>query len=290
MTGCERAMAGAYDEELFEALGAVLQVLETGRDRVDVVAARAATLRAGRDRGLSYAELLTGTSGPLELDVLAELLDGLFEAGSRLRRAEARALHADGLSMDKVAGLLHVSRQRVSAIINSPIGQPGSERGEVQGRREGISVTDAEFRLLAESLPYLVWIAGPDGGTQYLNQQGINYTGLPRQANYDWSWVTLVHPDDREFAERGWRQATTTGMCFDLDYRIRRADGQYRWHHFQSLPIRGSDGQPVKWIGTAIDVEDFKRLEAEVARLQESPATTALDAADLLNNGLPQGP
>ncbi|MDT7549867.1 MAG: hypothetical protein QOE84_2261, partial [Actinomycetota bacterium] len=115
--------ANSYDEELFAALGAVRQLLERTRDRIDDVAARTAEIQSGRARGLSYAELLTGARHPIVLDVLSELLDGLFDAGSRLRRAEARALYADGLSMDKIGSLLRVSRQRVSAIINSRFGQ-----------------------------------------------------------------------------------------------------------------------------------------------------------------------
>jgi hypothetical protein len=117
---------GQLDDELSAALVAVATVLAKSTERVDVVAARTRELLDGRAAGLSYAELVSGASGPLVLDVLSDLQDALSRAGSHLRRVEVRALHAEGLSMNRIARLLGVSRQRVSAVINSPIGQqPG---------------------------------------------------------------------------------------------------------------------------------------------------------------------
>lgn len=265
--------AASYDDELFEALDAVVQVLERGRERVDVVAAGAAELRAGRARGLSHAELLTGARHPLVLDVLSELLDGLFDAGSRLRRAQARALYADSLSMEKIASLLRVSRQRVSAIINSPFGQGESEHGDVPDRRVGLSLTASELRLIAESLPQLVGVADPDGTTEYVNEQVLDYTGMRRVTHDAWDWLAVIHPEDCERTLDGWQSAIQAGAPFEVECRFRRADGTYRWHHCRSLPIRGTDGRPVKWLTTATDVDDYKLLQEELARLQATAAT-----------------
>jgi PAS domain S-box-containing protein len=266
-------VADSYDEELFEALDAVVQVLERGRDRLDDVTASAAELRSGRSRGLSYAELLTGARHPLVLDVLSELLDGLFEAGSRLRRAQARALYADTLSMEKIAALLRVSRQRVSAIINSPFGQADPEHGGVPDRRIGLSLTASELRLIAESLPQLVGIADPDGVTEYVNEQVLDYTGVRRVTHDAWDWLGVIHPDDRQARADGWRRAIQAGAPFEVEVRFRRADGTYRWHHCRSLPIRGTDGRPVKWLTTGTDIDDYKMLQAEVAHFRMTGAT-----------------
>jgi PAS domain S-box-containing protein len=268
-------MTGAYDEEVFEALDAVLQVLEHGRDRVEAVAARAAEIRGGRARGLSYAELLTGARHPIVLDVVSELLDGLFDAGSRLRRAEARALYADSLSMDKIASLLRVSRQRVSAIINSPFGRRESDPADARDRRVALSLTDPEFRLIAESLPLLVGITDTDGTTEYVNQEAVDYTGLRRLTHEEWDWGSVLHPDDREAAQSSWRNAIATGSPYEIESRIRRADGEYRWHLCRSLPVRGPDGRPLKWIGTGTDIDDFKRVESELARLRAAGVEAA---------------
>ncbi|MCU1591125.1 MAG: signal transduction histidine kinase [Frankiales bacterium] len=285
-------MADWYDEELFQALDAVVEVLEGGRDRLAVVAARAAELRAGRSRGLSYAELLTGARHPIVLDVLSELLDGLFDAGSRLRRAEARAMYADGLSMEKIASLLGVSRQRVSAIINSPFGRREPEHRDVREPRSALSLTDPEFRLIADSLPLLVGVTDADGTTEYVNQQTVDYTGLRRPTNEEWAWPSVLHPDDREAAQTSWRHAVVTGSPYEIESRIRRADGEYRWHLCRSLPVRGPDGRPLKWIGTGTDIDDFKRVESELARLRAAVAEAApeLAASTPAERALPQRP
>jgi hypothetical protein len=107
------------DKEIFTALAEVRAVLEDAARRIPDVVARTEELQLGRARGASFGDLINGAQGPLVLDALSELLQGLFTAGSRLRRAEARALYAEGLSMDKIGRLLGVSRQRVSAILNS---------------------------------------------------------------------------------------------------------------------------------------------------------------------------
>src|SRR4051794_21454502 len=106
-------MADEARDELLESLTAVIQVLGSSCDHVEAVRQRAQELHEGRARGKTYAELVSEATGPLVVQLVSDLLDGLFVSGSRLRRAEARALHADGMSMDKIAHLLGVSRQRV---------------------------------------------------------------------------------------------------------------------------------------------------------------------------------
>ena len=145
-----------------------------------------------------------------------------------------------------------------------------------------------QFELIAESIPHIVWMAGPDGSTEYFNRRGTDYTGLPREANYGWDWVSLVHPDDAERARRGWESSTRSRTVFELDYRIRRADGEYRWHAFRASPVLSSDGEILKWIGTATDVEDRKRSDAELHRVHVDSART-LNVLETLQSTAPIG-
>jgi PAS domain S-box-containing protein len=119
---------------------------------------------------------------------------------------------------------------------------------------------------MAESIPHIVWLAGPDGATDYFNELGTEYTGLPRQANYGWGWLELVHRDDAERARLGWEHATRTATPFELTYRIRRNDNQHRWHAFRALPIRSAEGDILRWIGTADDLEDLCAHEDDEVR------------------------
>jgi PAS domain S-box-containing protein len=139
---------------------------------------------------------------------------------------------------------------------------PGAEGLPPQDRVLG----EPDAELIAESIPHIVWTASPDGATTYFNRQGTDYTGCPREANYDWDWVALVHPDDAGLAQRAWARATTTGTEFLLEYRIRRFDGAFRWHSCRALPLRTAAGEVHLWIGTATDIEDQKQLELSLRR------------------------
>jgi PAS domain S-box-containing protein len=125
----------------------------------------------------------------------------------------------------------------------------------------------ASFEMIAESIPHLVWLADGAGSTDYFNERGTGYTGLPRQANYGWKWVELVHPDDVGRARLGWEHATRTATPFELCYRIRRSDGVFRWHGFRALPVRGAQGEIQRWIGTADDLDDAAGVEDDEVRL-----------------------
>jgi PAS domain S-box-containing protein len=112
------------------------------------------------------------------------------------------------------------------------------------------------FEEIAEAIPHIVWLADGSGRTNYFNERGTGFTGMPRQANYGWDWVKLVHPSDAERARLGWEHATGTATPFELSYRIRRSDGEFRWHAFRALPVRGPGDRVAKWIGTADDTTD----------------------------------
>jgi len=139
---------------------------------------------------------------------------------------------------------------------------PGSELDVIE---------DEEFyRLIADSIPHIVFTATSDGSTDYLNRQGTSYTGQPAEINYGWDWLSLVHPADVARARDAWVTSKRTGAAYRLDYRIRRFDGQYRWHAFRARPVRGSDGGIMKWIGTATEIEDAVETSELLQTLQEA--------------------
>jgi PAS domain S-box-containing protein len=142
--------------------------------------------------------------------------------------------------------------------------------------------------MIAESIPHIVWTASPDGATTYFNRQGTDYTGLPRETNYEWNWLTLVHAEDAERARMAWLHATMTGTDFLLEYRIRRFDGVFRWHAFRATPVRDAAGEIALWIGTATDIEDQKQLELALRRA-EREATEAVNLLQSIEAATPIG-
>jgi PAS domain S-box-containing protein len=127
------------------------------------------------------------------------------------------------------------------------------------------------YRALVESLPHLVWTCRPDGYCDFLSRQWVEYTGQAADAQLGYGWAAHVHPDDRERVRREWEAATRRGDLFDIEFRIRRADGVYRWFRTRALPLRDGTGAIVKWFGSNTDFDDYKqseqRLHAQVDRL-----------------------
>jgi PAS domain S-box-containing protein len=123
--------------------------------------------------------------------------------------------------------------------------------------------SEAQVRALAESLPLLVWRATPDGVTDYWNRKNFEYYGLPGDANIAQEWTARLHPDDRDRVLSLWTGALTTGQPFEAEARLRRSDGQYRWHLAQAAPGRGPRGDIRYWYGSATDIEEQKRIQRE---------------------------
>jgi PAS domain S-box-containing protein len=245
------------EDEVLASLAAVVQTLQECSEYITEALERAERVAAARTAGAPLAEIFDQQEGRSILELMTAVLDALSDTGSTLRRAEARALYAEGLSMEKIARLFGVSRQRVSSLLHAP---PIDRREAMPSdrRRGPLAFTDPEFRMIAEALPHIVWVAAPDGSTEYLNAQGADYIGSPRHAMSAWDGEDLVHPDDAAKAREAWEEAIRSGTPFELDYRIRRADNTWRWHAVSAVPFRGPDGHVAKWVGTATDIEDYR--------------------------------
>ncbi|SDY41980.1 PAS domain S-box-containing protein [Micromonospora pattaloongensis] len=147
---------------------------------------------------------------------------------------------------------------------------------------------ESDLRVLADSLPHIMWASRPDGFTEYVNRWVVEYTGFPAEANCGWGWLSLIHPDDADHARAAWEEASRTETFFESEYRIRRADGEFRWHAWRSLPIRGGDGQIVRWIGTATDIDERRALEESLHRSERKTAET-LTLLESIQSAAPVG-
>lgn len=137
---------------------------------------------------------------------------------------------------------------------------------DLEGLAEAAALrsSDGEWRQLIEALPQIVWITRPDGWHLHFNEQGLDFTGLTLEESLGFGWNPPFHPDDRERAAIVWAQATSTGEPYDIEYRLRRHDGVYRWMLGRALPLRDDTGAIVRWFGTCTDIEDLKRAQSEL--------------------------
>jgi PAS domain S-box-containing protein len=118
--------------------------------------------------------------------------------------------------------------------------------------------SEARFRLLATSIPQLVFRSRSDGSRTWGSPQWEVYAGLSNADSQEFGWLEAVHPDDRDLTIARWREAQSSGEYY-VEHRIRRAaDGEYRWHQTRAKPAGGS---PADWVGTSADVHDMRSLQ-----------------------------
>jgi PAS domain S-box-containing protein len=182
------------------------------------------------------------------------------------RRLELSALHRDGREFPIELAITPL--ETGSTVSFSAFVRDITERKRME---QALIESQQHYRALAESLPNLVWTCRPDGYCDFLSRQWVEYTGRPAEEQFGYGWAEHVHPDDRDHVRAEWATATERGDAYQSEFRLRRADGVYRWFHTRAVPHKDSDGRVTKWFGSNTDFEDFKqaerRLHAQVERL-----------------------
>jgi PAS domain S-box-containing protein len=126
---------------------------------------------------------------------------------------------------------------------------------------------DALYRLIAETIPHMVWTARADGWLDFFNRRVYEYTGMQTRQLEGWGWKEVVHADEWERCLASWTRSLQTGERYEIELRLRRADGVYRWHHGSAVPLlEESGGHIVHWFGTCTDIES----EVQSAQILES--------------------
>ena len=171
-----------------------------------------------------------------------EVLGGLFfghpETGVFDGRAEAV--------------LVGIAAQAAVAIDNSRLYR--AAQAEARDRR----IAEERYRILTDTLPQLVWTCRSDGTCDHLSRQWLDYTGLPESEQLGFGWLNkAVHQDDRERIHDHWMGAVRGEHDYDIEFRIRRKDGEYRWHKTRATALRDRSGKVLQWFGTCTDIEDI---------------------------------
>ena len=132
----------------------------------------------------------------------------------------------------------------------SPVGQSAEEARQAQD---------------VDAIPTLAWSARPDGSAEFFNRRWLDYTGLCAEEASDWGWAAALHTEDRDKLLDFWRRLLASGEAGEIEARLRRYDGEYRWFLFRIEPARDHHGGILKWYGANTDIEDRKRAEALLA-------------------------
>ncbi|MCT7986444.1 PAS domain S-box protein [Laspinema sp. A4] len=130
--------------------------------------------------------------------------------------------------------------------------------------------SEQRFRIMADAAPVYIWLAGTDQQCYYFNQPWLEFTGRTLEEEIGKGWVDGVHPDDLEFCLNTYHQAFDLRQPFEMEYRLRRYDGEYRWVLDRAVPRFSHDGRFEGYVGSCIDISDRKIYESEIKRLNAS--------------------
>ncbi|HET7435746.1 MAG TPA: GAF domain-containing protein [Thermoanaerobaculia bacterium] len=130
----------------------------------------------------------------------------------------------------------------------------------LQRERERLARNEARYRALVFAAPsqQAIWVANADGTLNDDNSQWRAVTGQTREQTMNWGWIDAIHPADRERTAQTWRDAVENRTTYDTTYRLRVADGSYRWFAARGVPVLDEKNEIVEWVGTVIDVHDKK--------------------------------
>ena len=149
------------------------------------------------------------------------------------------------------------------------------EGSDVTARVEAeaaVRASEMELREFAQAMPNHVWAARPDGEVDWFNDRVLSYSGWSLEELLHRSWVAVVHEEDVAQAQTRWAHALLSGQPYEIEFRLRRADGSYFWHLSRAQPIRNAQGQITRWVGTNTDIDEQKRTARALAHLNENLA------------------
>lgn len=228
--------------------------------------------RAGeRLTGYRFQELankpIAGLVKPESVDVMRRMLD-LKLGGETLTAYEVELTARDGSTLTLEVGSRLIYKD------GQPAGVQGIARDVTERKRveQALRVSEARYRTLAEAVRQLMWASDADGKPVYVNTRWQEFTGSETDQFLNLKWIDVLHPDDvaRVLATR--ESSIKAGEPYEMECRMRRADGAYRWHLARVVPLKDENGSVLQWFGTATDIHDIKGAEESQRFLAEASA------------------
>jgi PAS domain S-box-containing protein len=146
-----------------------------------------------------------------------------------------------------------------------------------------LQMREHELLGIIETIPSMLWSASPAGEVTYINQRVLEYCGVTLEEYGSRGWASFLHPDDQDQSAKAFFRAIDTGESYNVTYRVRRADGEYRWQQTRAEPLRDPDGKIIQWYGLSIDIDERKRAEDHLrdTRIKLAKASRLATVAEL---------
>src|SRR5258705_10001911 len=146
------------------------------------------------------------------------------------------------------------------------------ERSQEALRSASEEIRNSEVRLrkIIDTSPRHSWCTLPDGTGIFWNRRWLEYTGLSLEVLRGWGWQNAIHPEDLKKITDKWRRDLAAGQPGEVEGRLRRFDGVYRWFLFRAEPLRDESGNIVNWYGTDTDIDDSSAPKLSSVRMRKS--------------------
>ena len=149
----------------------------------------------------------------------------------------------------KVVGLISVSR----------------EVTEQKAAEAALRESEERFRVLTQAIPSLLWETDAEGSNTFMSDAWRSYTGMTAEQTVDGRWTEALHPEDRKVIYREWMAAVASPQLFECRYRLRAADGSFRWFLTRAAPLRDTEGRVRRWVGSSTDIDEIVQAQAALA-------------------------
>ncbi len=188
---------------------------------------------------------------------------------ARLRRGE-RIDHLETVRLAKDGREVYVSLN-ISPILDASGRVVGASKvardiGERVRAERDLRDSEESFRTLADNIAQFAWMADPSGAVFWYNERWFEYTGTTFEEMEGWGWRKVHHPDHVERVTEQFRRAIEAGEEWEDTFPLRGKDGRYRWFLSRALPIRGPEGEVLRWFGTNTDVSERMAMEEALRR------------------------
>jgi PAS domain S-box-containing protein len=211
-------------------------------------------------RRFESREASTGRPVPPERSALRRSLAGETVRDEYIVR---HSLKGHDVRLRTVASPIRVGDRITGAVIMN------TDITEAHRAIEALQASEENFRTLAKAIPQQVWTAKPDGALDFVNERVADYFGVSRDHVLGAGWQDVIHSGDLPGCVERWTHSLTTGDEYEVEFRLKRADGTYRWHLGRALAVRDAAGAIVKWFGTNTDIDDLKRVREELEKRTE---------------------
>jgi PAS domain S-box-containing protein len=146
---------------------------------------------------------------------------------------------------------------------------------DLKQTEEALRRSEERFHTMANAIPQLAWIARPDGYIFWFNDRCLDYTGASQEQLEGWAWTSYHDPKALPRAVEQWRRSLACGEPFDMEFPLRRADGQFRTFLTRIMPLKDNEGRVTLWFGTHTDITDLKQIEEDLRQSEERFRTMA---------------